>query len=189
MDVCLCAVPSRYSCICLIRRSTLNICVTYIHIMILFYMFPFSGRKFSCANSRTTESLKYQYYGSNFFYLITHLGGSGLKLSKFKVKIFLYVENDCCFWAHRSYIDLSALTAECQARLDLNTWKWSMHWKFNRKEVKQDGLGPPRDVVRQNFKALGDPSAYSLLESINFTCNGNEAIVEANLQASISTNV
>jgi len=55
--------------------------------------------------------------------------------------------------------------------------------------VKQDELRPPRDVVRQNCKDLGDPSAYLLLESINFTGNGNEKIVVTKLQASISTNI
>jgi hypothetical protein len=54
--------------------------------------------------------------------------------------------------------------------------------------VKQGRLRPPRDVVRQTYKALGDSSAYSFLESINFTCNWNETIVVAKLQASISTN-
>lgn len=55
--------------------------------------------------------------------------------------------------------------------------------------MKQDGLRPPGDVVHQNCKAAGDQSAYSLLESINFTCNGNETIAVAKPQASISANI
>jgi hypothetical protein len=63
------AAYSLTSCICLIKQYTERLRHVYsrytpLHVSILRSS---SGRKFSCANSRTTESLKSQYYGSDIF--------------------------------------------------------------------------------------------------------------------------
>jgi hypothetical protein len=58
------------SCVCLIKQYTKRLRHVYshydtpTHVSILRSS---SGRKFSCANSLTTESFKYPYYGSKIF--------------------------------------------------------------------------------------------------------------------------